>query len=80
MKNILSELGTGHHISREMQIKRLKLVIQNELTDLQRETLMAYYFQGKKIPQIAKERSVSTSTICRTLKRAEDKLRRFMQY
>lgn len=80
MKNILSDLGAGHHLSREMQLKRMKLVIQNELTDLQRQTLLEYYFHGKKIQQIAQERQVSISTISRTLHRAEDKLRRFMQY
>lgn len=80
MKNILSECCTGHHLPREMQLKRMQLVIQEELTELQRQVLTAYYFEGKKLHQIAEERSVTTSTVCRTLKRAENKLRRFMQY
>lgn len=80
MKNILSECCTGHHLPREMQLKRMQQVIREELTELQRYTLVAYYFEQKKLAEIAREREVSTSTVCRTLKRAEDKLRRFMQY
>lgn len=69
-----------HQIPREQQIKRLKQVIREELTDLQRDTIQAYYFENKTLLQIAEERNVNKSTVCRTLKRAEDKLRRFLQY
>ena len=64
----------------EQQIKRLKLVIREELTELQRDTIQAYYFENKTLLQIAEERNVNKSTVFRTLKRAEDKLRRFLQY
>ena len=47
---------------------------------LQRETLMAYYFQELTLEQIAKDRGVNKSTVCRTLHRAEEKLRRFLKY
>lgn len=69
-----------HQIPREQQIKRLKQVIREELTELQRDTIQAYYFENKTLLQIAEERNVNKSTVCRTLKRAEDKLRRFLQY
>lgn len=58
----------------------MKTVIQEELTELQRYTILAYYFENKTLPQIAEERCVNKSTISRTLKRAENKLRRFLQY
>ena len=80
MKNTLSDLCTGHRLPREVQLNRLKRVIWGELTALQRETLMAYYFEGKKLHEIARERGVSVSTAARTLHRAEEKLRRFLQY
>ena len=41
---------------------------------------MAYYFQGQNIPAIAREQGVNKSTVCRTLRRAEERLRRFLQY
>jgi RNA polymerase sigma factor (sigma-70 family) len=70
----------GPRLPREMQIKRVQRVIQEELTPLQREVLTAYYFQEQTMQQIADDRGVNKSTICRTLHRAEEKLRRFLRY
>ena len=58
----------------------MKAVIREELTELQRDTILAYYFENKSILQIAEERNINKSTVFRTLKRAEEKLRRFLQY
>ena len=58
----------------------MKAVIQEELTELQRYTIYAYYFENKTLIQIAEERCVNKSTVSRTMKRAENKLRRFLQY
>ena len=80
MKNTLFEGICFRQIPREQQIRRMKMVIRQELTELQRYTVMAYYFENKTIRQIARERNVNQSTVCRTLKRAESKLRRFLQY
>jgi len=79
MKNTLFE-GFFRQIPREQQIKRMKAVIREELTELQRYTIQAYYFENKTLLQIAEERNVNKSTVCRTLRRAEDKIRRFLQY
>ncbi|MBR3973649.1 MAG: sigma-70 family RNA polymerase sigma factor [Oscillospiraceae bacterium] len=80
MKNILYEGYLGPRLPREMQIKRVQRVIQEELTPLQREALIAYYFQERTITDIAEERGVNKSTVCRTLHRAEEKLRRYLKY
>lgn len=80
MKNILYEGYLGPRLPREVQLKRVQRVIQEELTELQRHTLVAYYFQEQTLAQIAEERGVNKSTVCRTLKRAEDKLRRYLKY
>ena len=80
MKNILYEGYLGTRLPREVQLKRVQRVIKEELTELQRQTLMAYYFHQQTIPQIARERNVSNSTVCRTLRRAEDKVKRFLKY
>ena len=79
MKNIRFELG-GSVLSREAQIQRVRRVIREELTPLQRYTLVAYYFRQKNLIQIAEERSVNKSTVSRTLHRAEEKLRRCLKY
>lgn len=61
-------------------MERMQEVLQKELTDLQRYTIQAYYFQDQTLAQIARDRGVNKSTICRTLHRAEQKMRRFLQY
>ncbi len=80
MKNILYEGYLGPRLPRQVQLKRVQQVIRNELTPLQQYTLTAYYFQKLTIPQIAEDRGVNKSTVSRTLKRAEDKLRRYLRY
>lgn len=80
MKNILYEGYLGTRLPREVQLKRVQRVIKEELTDLQRQTLTAYYFHQRTIPQIARDRGVNKSTVSRTLHRAEEKLRRYLRY
>jgi RNA polymerase sigma factor (sigma-70 family) len=58
----------------------LARIIQNELTEKQRHTFLAYHIQKKTIPQIAAEQGVFKSTVSRTLKRAEQKIGRITQY
>lgn len=80
MRNTPYEGYQGLRLPREVQLKRVQRVIQEELTELQRETLEAYYFRKQTLTEIARERGVNKSTVCRTLKRAEGKLRRFLRY
>ena len=80
MKSTLFEGIPFRQIPQEKQIRRMKSVIREELTELQRYTILAYYFENKTLLQIAEERNVNKSTVCRTLQRAEQKLRRFLQY
>jgi len=80
MRNILFEGTLFRQIPREQQIRRMKAVIRKELTELQRYTILAYYFENKSLLQIAEERNVNKATVYRTLKRAETKLQRFLQY
>ena len=80
MKNTLYDGYKGIRLPREVQTKRVQRVIEEELTPLQREALIAYYIQGQTITEIACDRGVQKSTISRTLHRAEEKLRRLLKY
>ena len=80
MKNILYEGYLGPRLPREVQLKRVQRVIREELTPLQREALIGYYFEDRTITEIAEERGVNKSTVCRTLHRAEQKLRKYLKY
>ena len=79
-RNIPYEGYQGIRLPREVQRKRVMEVIRQELTPLQRETLLAYYIEKLNIIQIAQRRGVNKSTVCRTLKRAEGRLRRYLRY
>ena len=80
MKNILYDGYEGPRLPREVQMKRVQRVIREELTQIQREILLAYYMDNQTIPQIAEDRGVNKSTVSRTLRRAEEKLRRYLRY
>ena len=80
MKNTPYEGYRGPRLPKHVQLARVEQVIREELTPLQRETLLAYYFQQQTITQIALERGVHKSTVSRTLHRAENTLRRYLRY
>lgn len=80
MRNTLFDGYQGPRLPRQMQLKRVKNVIEQELTPLQKETVLAYYFGGQNICRIAQERGVNKSTVCRTLHRAEQRIRRCLRY
>lgn len=79
MKSIPSDYS-DLRLPRQVQLRRMERVIRDELTDRQREVLLAVYYGGKSQAEIADERGVSRSTVCRTLRRAEERLRRFLRY
>ena len=62
MKNILYEGYLGPRLPKEVQLQRVQRVIREELTPLQRQTLLDYYFHRMTIPQIALKRGVHKST------------------
>lgn len=66
------------------QLRRLRQNLrrarEQELTDRQREMVSLYYDQGMTMPQIAERLGVNRSTVSRTLRRARDRLYRFLRY
>ena len=80
MKNTRFNGKLSIRLPQKIQQQRLHRVIREELTQLQRYTVIAYYFRQQTMEQIARDRRVNKSTVSRTLRRAEDKLRRYLQY
>ena len=80
MRNIPFEGYEGPRLPPDTQMQRIRRVIERELTQTQREIILAYYFQDKTIPQIAAERGVQKSSVSRCLKRAENRIRRSLRY
>ena len=80
MKRTLYEGYEGPRLSRGTQLQRIRRVIEQELTQKQREIILAYYFQDKSIPEIAAERGIHKSSVCRCLQRAERRVRHCLKY
>ena len=80
MENTRFDLPNHLHLPKQVQLQWVQRVIREELTDLQRETLLDFYFRQLTISQIAALRGVHKSTVCRTLHRAEDRRRRYLKY
>lgn len=80
MINTLFEDYRGPNLPKEVQLGRVRRVIREELTDCQREILTAYYFHELNITQIAAQRGINKSTVCRTLHRAERRIRQCLKY
>ena len=58
----------------------LAKALREEVTDRQRQVLFLYYVQGLNMRQIAEALGVERSTISRTLKRGEERIRHRMRY
>lgn len=80
VRNIRYDGYEGPRLPPKVQLQRLRKVIEQELTLPQREILIAYYFQEKTMSQIAADRGINKSTVCRTLRRAEERVRRCLRY
>ena len=76
----LQEEGAGNGDTIRRLRRNLYHARAKELTPRQEEVIRLYYDQRKPVAQIADELGVRRSTVYRTIKRAEDKLRRYLQY
>lgn len=80
IKNILYDNQWGLELPQELQLHRIRRVIEKELTEKQRLYLHAFYFEGQTPSRIARRYGVHRSTVLRTIARAEDRLRRHLTY
>lgn len=80
MRNIRYDSDMGLNLPKEVQMQRMLRVMEQELTEIQRQTMMLYYFEEKSPAQIARLQGIHRSTALRNLRRAENRLRRFLKY
>lgn len=80
MKSIPFEKMASLRLPSQVQRQRVNRVIQEELTPAQRQVLLAYYIQGLKIPQIARQMGRHKSSVSRMLRRAEKRLEQYLRY
>lgn len=60
--------------------QRVHRIIQQELTQAQRDVMFAYYFQELTLEEIAKYRGISKSSAWKLLRRAEETLKKYLKY
>ena len=80
MKNIVSEEYFGARLDRATQLRRVRRVIHNELSPCQRQIVEGIYYEKLTQAELARRLGVNRSTVCRTLHRAQDRLRRCLAY
>ena len=80
MRNIPYDNIFGLELPREMQIRRILRVMEQELTPKQRLYLYAYHFDDQSPSQIARRYGIHRSTVTHTLRRAEARIRRHLTY
>ena len=80
MRNIPYDNAFGLELPRQVQIQRILRVMEGELTPKQQLYLYAYYFDEQSPSQIGRRYGVHRSTVTRTLRRAEARIRRYLTY
>lgn len=78
---LFKDESSGDNSLQTAALKRvLHNVIDNELTERQKEIVMLYYFNNKNILEISRELGLNKSTVSRHLQRARDKIERVLRY
>ena len=76
----LRENGEDNTIRLERMKRNLRIAREKELTPRQQYMLELYYDRQMSVTEIAQELHVNVSTVSRTLQRARNRLRRYLQY
>lgn len=59
---------------------RVRIAIDEELTERQRELIDLYYLEQMRMTEIAQRLELSPSTVSRTLKRGRGRLKKYLKY
>ena len=60
--------------------RNLRQAREKELTPRQKQMLEMHFEQNMSVSEIAQDLGVNVSTVSRTLKRAKDRIRRYLKY
>ena len=76
----LRETGEDNALQLERLRRNLRQARERELTSRQRQILELHYDRKLSVTEIARQLEVNPSTVSRTLQRARERLRRYLQY
>ena len=78
---VYSELMAEDNGDQMNRLKRnLACALRQDITERQRQYMLAYYGQGMTMEAIAQQFGVAKSTVSRTLKRGRNRLYRCLRY
>lgn len=77
MQQIEPEDGSEEH---GRLVRNLTRCIREEITPHQRDLLLRYYVRGQNQREIAEELGINKSTVSRTIRRGEDRLKMCLRY
>lgn len=80
MKGVTAEMKNIASKNRELQLQRMKRAIRGELTPRQQEIVRMVFYEHLRQAEVARRLGLSRSTVCRTLHRAESRLRKRLEY
>lgn len=73
-------MSSDNSAQHERLKRNLVRALQEDVTPRQRQFLLLYYAQGLNMRQIGEQLGVDKSTVSRTIKRGEARLRRCLRY
>ena len=76
----LRENSEDNQLQLERLRRNLRLAREQELTPCQQQVLELRYDRNMSVTQSARQLGVNASTVSRTLRRAQERLRRYLQY
>lgn len=80
MKSTPYELFTNVQFPPEVQRRRVRMVLEHELTETQRKAVQGYFFEGRSIRAMAAEQGVQPSSVWRALQRGLRRMARCLRY
>ncbi|MDE7287913.1 MAG: sigma-70 family RNA polymerase sigma factor [Oscillospiraceae bacterium] len=80
ISSIIGDVSESNSVQHNLMIKVMRSVIENELSERQRQVITLYYFQKMNIPEIAKMLGVNRSTVSRTISRGRRNIMEKLKY
>ncbi len=77
---LIGDGGADNSEKHRMMIKIMRNIIENELSERQRQMIGLYYFERMNIPEIAAKLGVNRSTVSRTISRGRRNIMEKMKY
>lgn len=77
---LIGDVSESNSVQHRLMIKVMRCVIENELSERQRQMITLYYFQKINIPDIAEMLCVNRSTVSRTISRGRKNIMERLKY